>query len=236
MTTTGKRFRAKVVLLDLDGTLLDTAPDLAAAANHVLRKLGREPAEMPVIRGFIGNGVRELMRRALCLTRAPTEAELDEAMVDFGAYYAAHLTDHSRVYPGVAETLEALKAQDRRIVCITNKAGTFTEPLLDTLGLRPHFDLVLSGDSLPRKKPDPLPLTHAATHFGVQPETALLVGDSRNDTEAARAAGMPVACVTYGYHGDQPVAELQPDALLDNLLELLDILEHTPHERDFGKV
>jgi len=236
MATVAKVFPAQVILLDLDGTLVDTAPDLAAAANHVLHKLGREPAAMPVIRGFIGNGVRELMRRALSLTRAPSEAELDEAMVDFGAYYAAHLTDHSRVYPGVVETLETLRAQGRSLVCITNKAAAFTEPLLDTLGLRPHFDLVLSGDSLPRKKPDPLPLTHAATHFGVQPQAALLVGDSRNDTEAARAAGMPVACVTYGYNGDEPVAALEPDALLDNLRELLDILGQAPHARDFRKI
>ncbi|MGC9127156.1 MAG: phosphoglycolate phosphatase [Acidithiobacillus sp.] len=236
MATASRAFPARVVLLDLDGTLVDTAPDLAAAANHVLRKLGREPAAMPVIRGFIGNGVRELVRRALSLTRVPTEAELDDAMVDFGAYYAAHLTDHSRVYPGAAETLKRLKDQGRHVVCITNKAGAFTEPLLDTLGLRPHFDLVLSGDSLPRKKPDPLPLTHAAAYFDVSPAAALLVGDSRNDTEAARAAGMPVACVTYGYNGDEPVAALRPDALLDNLLELLDILEHAPQARDFGKV
>ncbi|MHB0889198.1 phosphoglycolate phosphatase [Acidithiobacillus sp.] len=215
---------ARVVLIDLDGTLVDTAPDLAAAANYVLRSLGREPAAMPTIRGFIGNGVRELMRRALTITAEPSQAELDAAMQGFSAYYGEHLLDHSQVYPGVRETLDALRVQGRELVCITNKAGVFTEPLLERLGLRGYFSLVLSGDSLPRKKPDPLPLLHAAAHFQQAVADCLLVGDSGNDTRAARAAGMPVACVSYGYNGDEPVHCLRPDAVLDNMLELLNIL------------
>jgi phosphoglycolate phosphatase len=215
---------ARVVLIDLDGTLVDTAPDLAAAANYVLRSLGREPAAMPTIRGFIGNGVRELMRRALAITTEPSETDLDAAMQGFSAYYGEHLLDHSQVYPGVRETLEALQAQGRELVCITNKAGAFTEPLLERLGLRRYFALVLSGDSLPRKKPDPLQLLHAAAHFHQAVADCLLVGDSCNDTQAARAAGMPVACVSYGYNGDEPVHCLRPDAVLDNMLELLNIL------------
>lgn len=217
-------FPARVVLLDLDGTLIDTAPDLAGAANHVLRKLGREPAEMPVIRGFIGNGVRELMRRALSIQQDPSESELDAAMVDFSQYYGAHLLDHSQIYPGVRDTLKALQAQGRELVCITNKSQAFTLPILQQLGLYDYFGLVLSGDSLPKKKPDPLPLQHAAAHFHQPVSDCLLVGDSRNDTQAARAAAMPVACVTYGYNGDEPVQALHPDAVLDNMSELLDIL------------
>ena len=217
-------FTARVVLLDLDGTLIDTAPDLAGAANHVLQKLGRAPAEMPVIRGFIGNGVRELMRRALAIHGDPSEVELDAAMVDFSKYYGEHLLDHSVLYPGVRSTLEALQIQGRELVCITNKAAAFTVPLLQRLDLYDFFGLVLSGDSLPRKKPDPLPLTHTAEHFHQPVGNCLLVGDSRNDTQAARAAGMPIACVTYGYNGDEPVHCLEPDAVLDNMSELLDIL------------
>ncbi len=217
-------FTARVVLLDLDGTLIDTAPDLAGAANHVLHKLGRPPAAMPVIRGFIGNGVRELMRRAMSIQQDPSEAELDASMVDFSQYYGDHLLDHSQIYPGVRDTLKALQAQGRELVCITNKAKAFTEPMLQRLDLYDFFGLVLSGDSLPKKKPDPLPLLHAAAHFHQPVSNCLLVGDSRNDTQAARAAAMPVACVTYGYNGDEPVHALNPDAVLDNMSELLDIL------------
>ncbi|MEY2342301.1 phosphoglycolate phosphatase [Acidithiobacillus sp. IBUN Pt1247-S3] len=222
MTT--QSFAAQMVLIDLDGTLIDTAPDLAGAANHVLQSLGRPPAPMPVIRGFIGNGVRELMRRALAIEAEPTEAEVDAAMPEFSAYYGAHLTAHSVVYPGVEEALQELHAQGRKLVCITNKAGQFTEPLLERLGLCNYFDLVLSGDSLPRKKPDPLPLTHAAAHFGLSPERGLLVGDSINDTQAARAAGMPVVAVSYGYRGDMPLADLAADVVIDTLPQLLPLL------------
>ncbi len=219
------RFSARMVLIDLDGTLIDTAPDLAGAANHVLQSMGRQPAPMPVIRGFIGNGVRELMRRALAIEAEPSEAELDAAMPIFSAYYGAHLTEQSVVYPGVESALEELRAQGRKLVCITNKAGQFTEPLLERLGLRDYFALVLSGDSLPRKKPDPLPLTHAAKHFELSPEEGVLVGDSINDTQAARAAGMPVVCVSYGYRGDMPLADLAADAVIDTLRELLPLLQ-----------
>ncbi|MGE4531099.1 MAG: phosphoglycolate phosphatase [Acidithiobacillus sp.] len=221
---TGKPFSARVVLLDLDGTLIDTAPDLAGAANFVLSKLGRAPAEMPVIRGFIGNGVRELMRRALSIEATPSEAELDAAMIDFSQYYGDHLLDHSQIYPGVVTTLQALQSQGRELVCITNKAKAFTEPLLRRLDLYDFFGLILSGDSLPKKKPDPLPLLHTAAHYHQSVSDCLLVGDSRNDTQAARAAAMPIACVTYGYNGDEPVHCLEPDAVLDNMSELLDIL------------
>ncbi len=214
----------RLVLLDLDGTLVDTAPDLAEAANHVLETLGRPAAEMPVIRGFIGNGVRELVRRALAIQGEPTEAEVDAAMPVFSAYYGKHLQKHSQVYPGVRETLELLGEQGRLLVCITNKAARFTEPLLENLGLRGYFDLVLSGDTLPRKKPDPLPLLHAVGHFGLDVTQGLLVGDSVNDTQAARAAGMPVVCVSYGYRGDIPVESLAADAVIDNMAELLGLL------------
>ncbi|WP_312262760.1 phosphoglycolate phosphatase [Candidatus Igneacidithiobacillus taiwanensis] len=218
-------FSPRFLLLDLDGTLIDTAPDLAASANHVLESLGRPAAPMPVIRGFIGNGVRELMRRALAIEAEPSEAELEAAMPAFSRYYGEHLWAHSRPYDGVPETLAALHGK-LPLVCITNKAAQFTEPLLEHFGLRRYFDLVLSGDSLPRKKPDPLPLTHAASHFGHAPEAGLLVGDSINDTQAAKAAGMPVVCVSYGYRGDMPLTDLAADAIIDTMPELLAVLRH----------
>ncbi len=219
-----RRLNPRLVLLDLDGTLVDTAPDLAEAANHVLATLGRPAVDMPVIRGFIGNGVRELVRRALAIQGEPSEAEVDAAMPVFSAYYGKHLQKHSRVYPGVQETLESLGRQGRLLVCITNKAARFTEPLLENLGLRGYFDLVLSGDTLPKKKPDPLPLRHAAGHFGLDVAQGLLVGDSVNDTQAARAAGMPVVCVSYGYRGEMPVENLAADAVIDSMGELLGLL------------
>ncbi len=216
-------FAPSFLLLDLDGTLIDTAPDLAAAANHVLASLGRPAAPMEKIRSFIGNGVRELMRRALALTAEPSEKELDTAMTIFSAYYGEHLHRHSLPYPGVMETLAALHSKTP-LVCITNKSAQFTLPLLAHFGMADYFSLILSGDSLPRKKPDPLPLTHAASHFAHVPQKGLLVGDSINDTKAARAAGMPVVCVSYGYRGDMPVADLAADAIIDTMPQLLSLL------------
>lgn len=217
-------FRARAIVIDLDGTLIDTAGDLAAAANRMLVDLGRTPVDPAVIRGFIGNGVMELVRRTLRLMSEPTEQEAQRAFALFMQHYQAHLHDSSRPYPGVAETVEALRRQGRILGCITNKRDELTQPLLKALGLHHPFQLILSGDTLPQRKPDPLPLLHASRVLGIPAAEMLLVGDSRNDTEAAFGAGMPVVCVTYGYNGDQDVRELNPDAVIERFPDLLTLL------------
>jgi phosphoglycolate phosphatase len=130
------------------------------------------------------------------------------------------VSELSRPYPGVIEGLQQLAAAGFELACITNKAEAFTLPLLRDLGLHDYFKLVLSGDSLPKQKPDPLPLQHACRHFGITPEHGVLIGDSSNDVQAARAAGMPVICVTYGYNHGHDIRESHPDAVVGSLAEV----------------
>jgi len=216
----------KMVMIDLDGTLIHTAPDLAASANRMLRELGRDEWPTEKVMTWIGNGVPRLVKRALTgeMTAEPDATLFEKALLIFQKHYAAGVSELSRPYPGVAEGLERFKAVGYRLACITNKAEAFTVPLLKDLGLHGYFELVLSGDSLPKQKPDPLPLLHACRHFGITPDHGVLVGDSSNDVQAARAAGMPVVCVTYGYNHGHDIRESHPDAVVDSLAEVAQYL------------
>jgi len=212
----------KMVMIDLDGTLIHTAPDLADCANRMLTDLGRAPFPLETVMTWIGNGVPRLVKRALTgeMWGEPETALFDKALANFQRHYAAHVSDLSRPFPGVVEGLAQLKARGYRLACITNKAEAFTLPLLRNLDLHQYFELILSGDSLPKQKPDPLPLMHACRHFGITPDHGVLVGDSSNDVEAARAAGMPVLCVPYGYNHGHDIREANPDAVVDSLAEV----------------
>ncbi|MBI3777938.1 MAG: phosphoglycolate phosphatase [Gammaproteobacteria bacterium] len=212
----------KMVMIDLDGTLIDTVPDLAAAANRMLADLGRPAWDMEHYRAWIGNGVPRFVKRALTgEMQAEPEAELNErALASFRRHYGEAVSDLSRPYPGVVEGLEQLAARGFSLACITNKAEAFTLPLLRNLDLYKYFKLVLSGDSLPKQKPDPLPLRHACQHFGIDSTHGVLVGDSSNDVQAARAAGMPVICVTYGYNHGHDIRQSLPDAVVDSLTDV----------------
>jgi len=212
----------KMVMIDLDGTLIHTAPDLADCANRTLADLGRAPYPLETVMTWIGNGVPRLVKRALtgAMWDEPDAALFDKALTIFQAHYAAHVSDLSRPFPGVVEGLTQLQARGYRLACITNKAEAFTLPLLKNLDLHRYFELILSGDSLPKQKPDPLPLRHACQHFGITPDHGVLVGDSSNDVEAARAAGMPVLCVPYGYNHGHDIREAHPDAVVDSLAEV----------------
>ena len=216
----------KAIVIDLDGTLLDTAPDLAAAANRMLADLGRPPVPLEVLSTYIGNGVSRLVKRVLTgdMEAEPDPELFDRALAGFRRHYAEHVADHSRPFPGVVEGLKAMKAAGFPLACITNKAEQFTIPLLLATHLHGYFDLILCGDTLPRKKPDPLPLLHAAQHFGIRPEALLLIGDSVNDAQAARAAGCHVFCVPYGYNRGRPVEELDVDAVVDSLLDAVRLI------------
>jgi len=212
----------KMVMIDLDGTLIHTAPDLADCANRMLADLGRAHYPLETVMTWIGNGVPRLVKRALTgeMWGEPDAALFDQALAIFQQHYAAHVSDLSRPFPGVVEGLEKLKQAGYRLACITNKAEAFTLPLLRNLDLHKYFELILSGDSLPKQKPDPLPLRHACQHFGITPDHGVLVGDSSNDVEAARAAGMPVLCVPYGYNHGHDIRESHPDAVVNSLAEV----------------
>ncbi|HUO43969.1 MAG TPA: phosphoglycolate phosphatase [Burkholderiales bacterium] len=211
----------KAVMIDLDGTLLDTAQDLALAVNLTLIELGRPTLHEKRIANFIGKGVYHLMRCALTEVDGgqPDEALFERSMAMFMDCYDRTNGEHTAPYPGVVEGLDALRAAGFPLACVTNKIGRFTFSLLERQRLTRYFDIVLAGDTLPKKKPDPLPLTHTAEKFGVTPCDLLLIGDSLNDVEAARAAGCPVFCVDYGYNEGNDVRAFDVDAIVSSLFE-----------------
>lgn len=226
-----KRFSTPVdvraIVVDLDGTLLDSAPQLAEAANRMLREIDYPPVAQEVLASYIGNGMAWLVKRALTgeMHATPDAALYEHAMPIFERHYAELLLG-SKPYDGVIEGLEAMRAAGFPLGCITNKAGRFTGPLLEGADLAKYFGIVVSGDTLPEKKPHPLPLLHAAGFFGVPVEQLLLIGDSLNDTLAARAAGCPVFCVPYGYNHGEPAETLDTDAVIANLSAALPLIRH----------
>ena len=211
----------KAVVIDLDGTLLNTAPDLAYAAELMMNDLGLPVPALDTIKTYIGNGVSRLAKRVLTgdMDAEPDAALFARGYASYQKHYGANVSRYSRPFDGVIAGLEAFRAMGVHLACITNKAEVFTTPLLRDTGLLDYFELVLSGDSLPKRKPDPLPLLHASQHFSVAPAQLLLIGDSLNDTQAARAAGCPVFCVPYGYNRGVPVSELRPDAVVATLFD-----------------
>ena len=215
------------VMIDLDGTLLDTLPDIAAAAQRMLAQLGLPPRTPEEIRDFIGKGIPSLVQRCLPAGAGEVRAAAlqSEALALFQEFYFEESGRRTTVYPGVREGLEQLRAMRLRLACITNKAARYTVPLLEHMGLSPYFDLVVSGDTLARKKPDPMQLAHICTAFALAPAAVLMIGDSANDALAARAAGCPVLCVSYGYTEGGDVHDLDCDAIVDSLSEAADMLE-----------
>ena len=214
------------ILIDLDGTLLHTAPELAASANCMLRDLGRPAVPQDLLTSYIGNGVSWLVKRALTGDmHAEPDANLYEQALPIFEQHYNELLLQSKPFEGVIAGLDAMQAAGFRLGCITNKVKRYTEPLLEGLGLAHYFEIVLSGDSLPEKKPHPLPLQHAAKFFGVPVEQVLLIGDSLNDSVAARAAGCPIVCVPYGYNHGEPVDRLDLDAVIDTLPDVLKLIQ-----------
>lgn len=211
----------KAIVIDLDGTLLDTAKDLAFAANKMLLELGKPELPLVTIQSFIGKGIQKLVKRTLTnsLEEEPDPELFSKALPIYERNYRENLYTHSRPYPGVVDGLNAFKKDGFKLACITNKAEAFTLPLLRATNLLHYFEIVLSGDTLPKKKPDPLPLLHACNHFQIKPCELLLIGDSLNDAIAARAAGCNIFCVPYGYNEGQDVHKLDCDAIVSSLLE-----------------
>lgn len=216
----------RMIAFDLDGTLVDSVPDLTWALTEMSRALGRAAPELAQVREWVGDGVQRLVKRTLTgsLDGEPETGLFEQGFRLFRDAYRRHLAVATRVYPGVRETLEQLRERGLCLACITNKAAEFTEPLLEAFGLRARFDIVISGDTLPERKPSPLPLLHAARHCRVAPELACMVGDSSHDMLAARAAGFHAVGVRYGY-GDTRLVPA-PTAVLDSLGELPELLDH----------
>jgi phosphoglycolate phosphatase len=214
--------RPEMVLIDVDGTLVDSVPDLAYCVDEMMRRIGRPTHGEAAVRNWVGNGVERLVRRALVgqLDGEPEDAAFAQAYPVFLELYAANTAARSCLYPGVREGLDYLKAEGYRLGCVTNKAARFTEPLLEALGIRGDFEIVVSGDTLPVKKPDPEPLLHAARFFGVDPARALMIGDSKSDVAAARAAGFRIVCMSYGYNHGEDIRDYAPDAVIDSMAEL----------------
>ena len=216
--------RVSAVTIDLDGTLADTIPDLAAGGNAMLAELGRPELPLERIRTFVGKGIPRLVERTL--TESLGDAALMErALPIFERHYAATNGRHSELYPGVSEGLARLREMKVPLACVTNKSGRFTLPLLEQLGLARYFEQVVAGDTLPQKKPDPAQLVHACRGFGIEPRSMLMIGDSVNDALAARAAGCPVFCVPYGYNEGRDVLELDVDAIVASLVEATRLIE-----------
>ena len=219
--------RPHMILIDLDGTLVDSVPDLAYCVDAMMARLGRPPHGEAKVRNWVGNGVERLVRRALIgqLEGEPDEADFQRAYPIFLELYRDNTSKRSQLFPGIDKGLDWLKAAGYRLGCVTNKAAQFTEPLLRDLGVRDFFEIVISGDTLPRSKPDPLPLLHAAAHFGAEPAAALMIGDSISDVKAARAAGFTIFCMSYGYNHGRDIRDYHPDAVLDSLTEVQGLLE-----------
>ena len=220
------KFDVDAVAIDLDGTLLDTLPDIAEAADRMLTELGRAPAGAQIVRGYIGNGIPTLTKRLLTgrIDGEPETEVFEVALASFERHYRETFTRRSRPYPGVVPGLQRMRAAGLRLACVTNKSASFTLPLLAATHLSEYFELVVSGDSLPKKKPDPLPLLHVAGQFALAPERLLVIGDSDNDASAARSAGCPVVCVPYGYRGGRDVRELDCDAIVVDLVEACSLI------------
>lgn len=213
-------FRA--ALLDLDGTLLDSIPDLAFAANAMRVELGMSPLREDVVATFVGKGVDNLVRRSLAgsLEGAdPEPAEFDRARAAFYRHYHLVNGEKAQVYPGVIDGLKQLREQGLKLAVVTNKPTEFTLPLLQRTGLAGFFDAVVCGDTCARRKPDPDQVLHACDLLGVTAPQAVTIGDSLNDAQAGRSAGTQVLVVPYGYNEGKDVRELDVDGIVDTLVD-----------------
>jgi phosphoglycolate phosphatase len=216
-----------MILIDVEGTLVDSVPDLAFSVEERMKQLGREPWGETRVRDWVGNGVECLVRRALIgqLNGEPDDAEFEKAYPIFLDLYAENTSKRSVLYPGVKEGLEYLRASGYPLGCVTNKAAQFTLPLLKDLGIYDYVGIVVSGDTLEQKKPHPAPLLHAAEFFKVSPERSLMVGDSISDVKAARAAGFQIVCMPYGYNHGEDIRVAEPDLVIETLAHLKGELE-----------
>lgn len=216
-----------LVMFDLDGTLIETAPEIADAVNDTLRQFGMPEVMQQQVNDWIGHGTRELLIQALAL-RTGTDAKAMRASSTFpgiadafAQHYLKRCGTRSRLYPDVLETLQALRAKGVKTAVVTNKESHYTDVVLNAHALQDQFDCVISGDTLPTKKPNPAAIAHCLALFDVRPERALFVGDSSIDVTTARNGGVPIWALPYGYNMGQPISASHPDRVIATCAELV---------------
>jgi phosphoglycolate phosphatase len=209
----------QAAIVDLDGTMVDTLGDFVVALHHMLADLGLPTVDRAFVERTIGKGSEHLLRQTLAHAGGAA-AQFDEAWARYQHHYLAINGQHSALFPGVVEGLQRLRAQGWKLACLTNKPLSFAKPLMAAKGLDGYFSAVFGGDSFERKKPDPLPLLKTCEALGTAPARTLMLGDSANDAQAARAAGCPVVLVTYGYNHGEPVRAVDADGFVDRLDQL----------------
>ena len=221
-----KTFQPKLIMIDVDGTLVDSVPDLAYCIDEMMQKLGLQKWGETKVRHWVGNGVPKLVERALTgeLEGRPIKEVFDIAYPIFLDLYEDNSAERSYLYDGVREGLDYLKSQGYQLGCITNKSEQFTQPLLKVLGIFNDFKIIISGDTLAKRKPDPMPLLYCAEHFNLKPEECLMLGDSVSDVKAARAAGFDIICMSYGYNHGNDIVDENPDLVIDSMSQLSDHL------------
>ncbi|PIE41768.1 MAG: phosphoglycolate phosphatase [Gammaproteobacteria bacterium] len=216
-----------LVAFDLDGTLVDSVPDIALAVDQMRTALNRPVAGVDAVRDWVGNGAEMLVKRALADSSDPqrvaqvSKAQLDEAFPLFRSFYGKCNGKASQLYDGATACLQGLHDLGVPLAIVTNKPKMFTDPLLKSLGIAAFFQEVIGGECFPEKKPSPVALNYLADKYQAKPDTCLMVGDSKYDVGAARAAGYKALAVTYGYNHGEPVSQINPDAVVDNLAELV---------------
>ncbi len=219
-------FKPRAIFFDLDGTLVDSVADMAFAVGKMLSHFNLPAPGIEQVSTWVGNGAQKLVQRALTgsMHDQPEQTMLDKAMPLFNRYYHENLALHSALYEHVDHTLHTLKSAGIPLACITNKPEQFTEVLLENINIAHYFSLVVSGDTLPTKKPHPGPLLHAAQEFDIHIDQCLMVGDSKSDIEAAHQAGCPVVALSYGYNHGEDIRQHNPDITIDSLEELLPLV------------
>lgn len=218
----------KLLIFDLDGTLINSALDLALAVNYMLEKLGKDTFSEALIHHWVGNGALTLVGRALSGDRTVNENlnpdYVEKALKIFLDYYQANLCNATVPYPKVIETLKVLKEKGYLLTIVTNKPFKFVSPILEVLKMDGLFELILGGDSLEERKPHPMPLLHVCNSLEVNVKDSVMVGDSKNDILAANSCAMHSIGVTYGYNYGEDIGVHNPSVIIDNFSELLEIL------------
>lgn len=216
----------KLICFDLDGTLVDSVPDLRLALNAMLNDFSLPNCEDKDVKNWVGDGIPTMVERSLIFAEheQPSNALLKQAINIFETYYQQFLNTESGLYPHVAPTLKILKSKGYKIALVTNKAERFLPELLSFYNVDAYFDLLIGGDTLAKRKPDPMQVDFACDHFSVLKLETIMIGDSRNDILAGQNAGVQCIALTYGYNYGQPVSALNPDYIIDNFNELLNLL------------
>ena len=218
----------ELLLFDLDGTLIDSAPDLARSVNYMLRSINHSEFSDEIIDSWVGNGAQTLVKRALSGSKIIDE-NIDndlfkKSLSIFLEYYKNNLCVKTTPYPNVKTTLESLKSDGYKLAIITNKPFDFIEPILKELELDSFFELFIGGDSLSEKKPSPLPLQYMCEKFKIKPRNTLMIGDSKNDILAAKAANIQSIAVSYGYNYGEDIRVYEPDLTVDNFADILEAI------------